>query len=424
MKYINTKNKLQAVNFKEALFNDQADNGGLYMPANIPEFGPLFIRALSRMSNHEVALEILLPYVREFINKQDLMKLVENTLGFDIPLVQVEENIHALELFHGPTMAFKDMGANFLASFLSEIKKDQEKTRVLVATSGDTGSAVANAFSGKEGIEVYVLFPKDGVSKFQEQQITNNANNVHAIEVNGTFDDCQKMVKSVLGNKLIRKELNVITANSINIGRLLPQIVYYFLAYKQLSDKKRDVLMSVPCGNLGNLTAGLMAMKMGLPVYKFIAGVNENKMFHELLKYGQLNIRPSEKTYSNAMDVGNPSNLQRIMHMYNRDLLIMLGDIESLSVSDKQTIHRIAQVYKDFNYILDPHGAVAYEALKSNLKNYQTGIFLATADPFKFESVVRKAIPAFNRFNHIDMQQGHKIKIKNDFDELKEVLYS
>jgi threonine synthase len=424
MRYINTKNKLKAVSFKEAIFQDQSENGGLYMPANIPEFGPLFIRSLSRMSNTEIACEIMLPYVREFINRQNLMKIVERTLNFKIPLVQVEDNIYSLELFHGPTMAFKDMGARFLAAFLQELKRDSEKTRILVATSGDTGSAVANAFSDKVGFEVHVLYPKDGVSKFQEQQISCNAKNVFPIEVNGTFDDCQKMVKSVLQNKLISKELNILTANSINIGRLLPQIVYYFLAYKQLSNKKRDLVVSVPCGNLGNITAALMAQRMGLPISKFVGAVNNNKVFYDFLKYGKLEIKPSEKTYSNAMDVGNPSNLQRIMHIYNHDVMEMIEDISTKSVSDKMTVNRINKAYKEHNYILDPHGAVAYEALKSKLKDYQTGIFLATADPVKFESVVRKAIPNFNNHHANEFCTEKKIKIKNDFSELKQVLYS
>jgi threonine synthase len=424
MKYINTKNKFEAINFQEAIFQNKSENGGLYMPANIPEFGPLFIHSLSRMTNTEIACEIMLPYVREFINRENLMKIAERTLNFKIPLIQVEDNIYSLELFHGPSMAFKDIGARFLASFLQELKRDHEKTRIIVATSGDTGSAVAKAFSDKVGFEVYVLYPKDGVSKFQEQQINCNAKNVVPIEVNGTFDDCQKMIKYVLQNKLISKELNILTANSINIGRLLPQIIYYFLAYKQLSNKNRDLVVSVPCGNLGNLTAALMAQKMGLPINKFVGAVNNNKVFYNFLKYGKLEIKPSEKTYSNAMDVGNPSNLQRIMYLYNHDILKMIEDISTKSVSNKITINRINKVYKEHNYILDPHGAVAYEALKSKLKDYQTGMFLATADPAKFESVVRKAIPNFNNHHANEFRTENKIKIKNDFNKLKQVLYS
>ncbi len=394
------------------------------MPEFIPEFGSLFLRSLKRMSNTEIMQEVLFPYVSEFINKNKLRDIIEKSLNFKIPLVQIEENIHALELFHGPTLAFKDVGARFLSAILSEFKKKNNTARVLVSTSGDTGGAVARAFSGKEGFEVYVLYPKNGVSQFQESQITMNAKNVFPIEVDGTFDDCQRMVKSFLQNQDLRRELNLITANSINIGRLLPQIVYYFLAYKQLPHHKHDTVISVPCGNLGNLTAGVIAYKMGLPVHKFISGVNENKVFHDLLKSGNLKIKPSVKTCSNAMDVGNPSNLDRLMYIFNQDLAEMRSVICSQTINEEGCLDTISNVYKSSNYILDPHSAIGYQTLKNKIKPYQSGIFLATAHPSKFEQVVQRAIPEYTAKQAIEINNTHKRSIKNEENALKEVLYS
>ena len=394
------------------------------MPEFIPEFRSLFLRSLKRMSNTEIMQEVLFPYVSEFINKNKLRDIIEKSLNFKIPLVQIEENIHALELFHGPTLAFKDVGARFLSEILGEFKPENSITRILVSTSGDTGGAVARAFSGKEGFEVYVLYPKNGVSLFQESQITMNAKNVFPIEVDGTFDDCQRMVKSFLQNQDLRRELNLITANSINIGRLLPQIVYYFLAYKQLPHHKHDTLISVPCGNLGNLTAGVIAYKMGLPVHKFISGVNENKVFHDLLKSGNLKIKPSVKTSSNAMDVGNPSNLDRLMYIFNQDLAEMRSVICSQTINEEECLDTISNVYKSSNYILDPHSAIGYQTLKNKIKPYQSGIFLATAHPSKFEQVVQRAIPEYTAKQAIEIKNTHKRSIKNEENALKEVLYS
>ncbi len=394
------------------------------MPEFIPEFGSLFLRSLKRMNDTEIMQEILFPYVSEFINKNKLRDIIEKSLNFKIPLVQIEENIHALELFHGPTLAFKDVGARFLSEILGEFKTENSITRILVSTSGDTGGAVARAFSGKEGFEVYVLYPKNGVSLFQESQITMNAKNVFPIEVDGTFDDCQRMVKSFLQNQDLRRELNLITANSINIGRLLPQIVYYFLAYKQLPHHKHDTLISVPCGNLGNLTAGVIAYKMGLPVHKFISGVNENKVFHDLLKSGNLKIKPSVKTCSNAMDVGNPSNLDRLMYIFNQDLAEMRSVICSQTINEEECLDTISNVYKSSNYILDPHSAIGYQTLKNKIKPYQSGIFLATAHPSKFEQVVQRAIPEYTAKQAIEIKNTHKRSIKNEENALKEVLYS
>ncbi len=394
------------------------------MPEFIPEFGSLFLRSLKRMNDTEIMQEILFPYVSEFINKNKLRDIIEKSLNFKIPLVQIEENIHALELFHGPTLAFKDVGARVLSEILGEFKTENSITHILVSTSGDTGGAVARAFSGKEGFEVYVLYPKNGVSLFQESQITMNAKNVFPIEVDGTFDDCQRMVKSFLQNQDLRRELNLITANSINIGRLLPQIVYYFLAYKQLPHHKHDTLISVPCGNLGNLTAGVIAYKMGLPVHKFISGVNENKVFHDLLKSGNLKIKPSVKTCSNAMDVGNPSNLDRLMYIFNQDLAEMRSVICSQTINEEECLDTISNVYKSSNYILDPHSAIGYQTLKNKIKPYQSGIFLATAHPSKFEQVVQRAIPEYTAKQAIEIKNTHKRSIKNEENALKEVLYS
>jgi threonine synthase len=421
MNYININNKFQVINFQDAVVCQNHDNG-LIMPQYIPEFGNSFIKKLNQKTNTEIATELMYPYLNEVVNKIALEKIINESLNFEIPLVEVEEGIFALELFHGPTMAFKDVGASFLSAIMQHMNRSREMTRIVVATSGDTGSAVANAFANVEGFEVNILFPKGGVSQYQEQQLTNTAANVKAIEVDGTFDDCQRMLKSILSKKVLCKELNITTANSINIGRLLPQIVYYFLAYKQLINKKKDIVFSVPCGNLGNLTAGLMAMRMGLPITKFIAAVNENQSFYKLLKYGTYQPAKTIKTYSNAMDVGNPSNLDRILHLYNNDVLKMTEDIQCESISDLETLYSIGTVYKKTNYIMDPHTSVAYHALKMGLKAHQNGIILSTASPDKFEDVVRKAIPGM-KTNEKNNGEGYKFKSDNNPESLKSILY-
>lgn len=421
MNYFNINNKSQKFNFKEALvFNNE--DGGLVMPQCLPEFGNLFIKKLNRKTKLEIATDLMFPYLSDHIDWNSLYNISAKTFDFKIPLVQVEENMFALELFHGPTMAFKDVGAKFLSNILQYLNKGQEKIRIMVATSGDTGSAVANAFSNVKGFDVYILYPKNGVSSFQEQQITNTASNVSAIEVEGSFDDCQRMLKSILQNPMLCKELNIATANSINIGRLLPQIVYYFLAYKQLANKKREVVFSVPSGNLGNLTAGVMAMKMGLPVQKFVSAVNQNRPFYYLLKYGKFQPRPSVQTYSNAMDVGNPSNIHRLLHLYRNDVLKMTEDIHCRTVSDEQTLKAIYTVYDSSDYLIDPHTAVAYHSLKSGLKSFQNGIFLSTASPQKFEHVIKKAIPEI-KMKKKDHLPGPKISTDNNFNSIRKLLY-
>ncbi|MCP4552162.1 MAG: threonine synthase [Bacteroidetes bacterium] len=421
MNYININNKSQIINFQDAVICQNHDSG-LIMPQYIPEFDNSFIKKLNRKTNKEIATDLMYPYLNDLIDKRKLKNLISESLNFKIPLVQVEDNIFALELFHGPTMAFKDVGALFLSSLLQHLNPDMKKIRVIVATSGDTGSAVANSFANVPGFEVLILFPKGGVSLYQEQQLTNTASNVKAVEVDGTFDDCQLMLKKVLKNKDLCNELNITTANSINIGRLLPQIVYYFLAYKQLVNKKKDVVFSVPCGNLGNLTAGLMAMKMGLPVAKFIAAVNRNQSFYKLLKYGTYHPNETIKTFSNAMDVSNPSNIVRILHLYEDDILRLKEDIQCKTVNDDETISSIRAVYKKFDYLMDPHSAVAYHSLKSSIKKHQNGIFLATASPHKFESIVSKAIPSLIP-KKIEYSNGYKIKSDTHVESLQSILY-
>ncbi len=421
MNYINTNNKSQIFKFKDAVICNLQD-GGLIMPQHLPEFGDLFIKKLNRKTNLEIATDLMFPYFSDLLDWTTLENIVSKTFSFKIPLVQIESNVFALELLHGPTMAFKDVGALFLSNILQYLNKGQEKMRIMVATSGDTGSAVANAFSNIDGFEVYILYPKNGVSDFQEQQLTNTASNVTAIEVEGSFDDCQRMLKSILQNQILCKELNITTANSINVGRLLPQIIYYFLAYKQLVNKKREVVFSVPSGNLGNLTAGIMAMKMGLPVQKFVSAVNQNRPFYYLLKYGKFEARASIKTYSNAMDVGNPSNVDRLLHLYKNDVLKMTEDIHCRTVTDEQTLNVIRKVHANSGYLMDPHTAVAYHSLKSGLKAHQNGIFLSTASPQKFDYVVKKAIPGLMQRNRQDMI-GPKIKTNKDPKSLQKLLY-
>lgn len=394
MKYYSTNHKSENVSFEKAVLQSMAGDKGLYFPEKIPVMPGSFFEKLSGMPLWEIGFHFLKPYVDGALPDVELKDIMENVFSFDIPLIEVEPDKFALELSHGPTLAFKDVGARTLARFLSKFSATH-KTTILVATSGDTGSAVAHGFFDMPNIEVVVLYPKNKVSKLQEKQFTTLGKNITALEVNGNFDDCQRMVKAAFTDEGLKNQMYLSSANSINIARLLPQTIYYFYAFGQLKSREKPVVISVPTGNLGNLTAGLLAKKSGLPVARFVAAANRNNVFQEYLETGMFRSRPSIPTLSNAMDVGDPSNLVRIRELYNHSFEAARKDIKPYHFSDEETRLAIADVYHRTEYILDPHGAVAYLGLSAYVKEKNvTGIFLETAHPAKFYQTVEQEIPA------------------------------
>lgn len=396
MKYYSTNNRSEVTSLKQAVVKGLAPDKGLYMPERIEELPVSFFNNISHLSLQEIAKTVAYSFFGEDIDRESLDLITEETLNFDIPLVEVDKNIFALELFHGPTFAFKDVGARFMARMLSHFAKEQEQDtiNVLVATSGDTGSAVANGFLGVKGVKVFVLYPSGKVSDIQEAQFTTLGQNITAIEVDGTFDDCQALVKSAFLDDELNNKMNLTSANSINVTRFLPQSFYYFYAYAQLINKNinNDVIISVPSGNLGNLTAGLFAKHMGLPIKKFIAANNENDVFHKYLQTGDYMAHPSVRTIANAMDVGDPSNFARILDLYKHLYDNITSDISSFRYSDKEIEECIKEVFNKKGYLLDPHGACGYLAAKDSMKDGETSVFLVTAHPAKFKNVVERSI--------------------------------
>ncbi len=390
MIFQSTRNNSPAASFKEALLNGLAPDGGLYLPEFIPTLDADFFVGLEGKSLQDIGFEVARQYVGGEIPEGELRPLIEDVLSFEIPLVEVSPGISSLELFHGPTMSFKDVGARFMSRCISHLDRNADKeVTVLVATSGDTGSAVANGFWGVEGINVIILYPKGKVSHIQEQQLTTMGGNVTALEINGVFDDCQALVKQAFGDKSLRKKLRLTSANSINIGRLIPQSFYYFYAVSQLEDPLEPVAFCVPSGNFGNLTAGLMAKRMGLPVARFIAATNANDIVPQYLATGEYHPRPSVKTLSNAMDVGKPSNFERMLNLYGDSVDAMKSDISGFHYSDRETMECVAEVKDGINYQLDPHGAIGYLGVRDFQKsNAIPGIFLETAHPAKFADVI------------------------------------
>lgn len=422
MYFINTRNNQEKAPFHEAVLKGLASNKGLFVPEKIPLLSSSFFDEIISKSDHEIAFEVLWPYMKESVNAQQLKGIIRATLSFPLPLVPVNHQSFSLELFHGPTQAFKDVGARFMSRCLAFFSKASDPVTVLVATSGDTGSAVANGFYNVDGVEVRILFPKGKISAYQEFQMTSLGKNIHPIEVDGTFDDCQQLVKEAFQNEVLNQQLNLSSANSINIARLLPQMLYYFLAWKQAQIVgEKEVVFSVPSGNLGNLTAGIMAKKMGLPVKQFIAAMNNNDAFTNYLSTGDYLPKSSLSTYSNAMDVGAPSNFERLLHFYSNDWDQMKTDISSYSISNEETLQEMRKTYAENKYLLDPHGAVGKRCLERYLQPGQVGIFLETAHPRKFEEVVRKAIPEFPDIP-VSLSNHQKQTISNSFEELKEVL--
>ena len=434
MKFYSTNKQSPLVDFKEAAIRGQAPDKGLYFPEQIPQVRKEIIAEIERFSNEEIAVEVIRPYVGKTIPEDKLLQIAGETINFPIPLVQVNDKTWSLELFHGPTLAFKDVGARFMSRCLGYfLKGDSRKVTVLVATSGDTGGAVANGFYDVEGVEVVILYPSGKVSPVQEKQLTALGKNIHALEIDGTFDDCQQMVKQAFTDEELNEKLFLTSANSINVARWLPQQFYYFLAYKQWADKKHPPVVSVPSGNFGNICAGILANRSGLPVHHFIAACNVNDVVTKYLEASVPNARGIQPqatipTLSNAMDVGNPSNFIRILEIFNHQFPELKNKLTSYSISDADTVATIKEVYQEHNYLLDPHGAVGYLALKKYLEVHPSakGIFLETAHPVKFpgavEETIEKKIDIPGAIKEIMDKEKKSRRMKAIYHELKEYL--
>ncbi|MBE6321649.1 MAG: threonine synthase [Bacteroidales bacterium] len=392
MKYYSTNGKAAQATLEEAVVKGLASDKGLFMPEKIKALPKEFFDNIENLSFQEIAYKVADAFFGEDVDADSLKKIVYDTLSFDVPAVKVEDNIYSLELFHGPTLAFKDVGARFMSRLLGYfIKKEGAgEVNVLVATSGDTGSAVANGFLGVDGIKVFVLYPKGKVSPIQECQFTTLGKNITAVEVDGTFDDCQALVKNAFMDADLNAKFKLTSANSINVARFLPQAFYYFYAYAQMkkAEPGKDVVVCVPSGNFGNITAGLFGKRMGLPIKRFIASNNSNDIFYNYLLSGKYEPRPSVATLANAMDVGDPSNFARVMDLYGKDVEAVRKDISGARYSDEQIADAIRNCLKSTGYQLDPHGACGYQALKEGLKAGEVGVFLETAHPAKFKEKV------------------------------------
>ncbi len=408
MMYHSLNNNAPQVSFREAVVNGLAPDKGLYFPLEIKQLPDSFFEKIKDLDHTTIAFEAIKQFVGDDIPETDLKEIVREVLSFDFPLVEVEDGIHALELYHGPTLAFKDIGARFMArclGYFNRNKETQEKVTVLVATSGDTGGAVANGFYNVNGVEVVILYPSGKVSDIQEKQLTTLGKNISAIEVDGTFDDCQAMVKKAFLDGDFEGKRTLTSANSINVARWLPQMFYYFFAYRALKTQGKQVIFSVPSGNFGNICAGMMAQKLGLPIHHFVTGTNANKIVPDYLKTGDYVPQPSVATISNAMDVGAPSNFIRIQKIYNNDLAELRSQLSGYSYSDHETREGMQYLFKHYEYIADPHGAIGYLALKEYLKDDPkvTGVFLETAHPVKFLDVIPENIVA-----HIQLPEAIK----------------
>ena len=428
MKYYSLNHNAPKVSFQEAVIQGLAPDQGLYFPEYLTPISALFFDKIEKLSNEEIAFQVIKEFVGDEIPEINLRQIITETLCFDFPLVKVENNIYSLELFHGPTMAFKDVGARFMSRCLAYFNSDKKgaKNTVIVATSGDTGGAVANGFFGVEGIDVVILYPSGKVSDIQERQLTTLGKNITALEVDGDFDACQDMVKKAfLDDSLSYK--NLTSANSINIARWLPQMFYFFFAYKQLKAENKPLIFSCPSGNFGNICAGIIAKKLGLPIKHFVASTNVNDTVPRFLEAGLYDPKPSKATISNAMDVGNPSNFIRIQAMYKNDLSEFKKDFSSFSFSDTETEIALQTIYKSSSYIAEPHGVVGYLGLKKELENHPSdiGIFLETAHPVKFldvvESILNVKIPIPTQIQSVLNKEKLSVKIKT-YEEFKAIL--
>ncbi len=432
MKYYSTNKSVPEVTLKEAVVQGLAGDKGLYMPEKIEKFAPEFFETIDKLSFPELSFEVAKKFFGEDIEESTLKKIVYETLPFECPVVPVHEGIWSLELFHGPTLAFKDVGARFMARLLRHFLADcGHEVNVLVATSGDTGSAVANGFLGVEGIHVYVLYPSGKVSDLQERQFTTLGQNVTALEIDGAFDDCQRLVKTAFLDEELITDLVFTSANSINVARFLPQAFYYFNAYARLKEQGalngHELVISVPSGNFGNLTAGLFGKAMGLPVKYFIAANNENDIVHEYLQSGDYTPRPSVETIANAMDVGDPSNFVRILDLYDHSYGRISADLKGARYSCDEIRDIIEAVYKKDGYLLDPHGACGYQSLHEHLKDNEIGVFLETAHPAKFKETVEEVVGAENvpipdRLAEFLNHEKESVKLSSQYQEFKTFL--
>jgi threonine synthase len=430
MKYYSTNKKAPYATLEEAVVNGLASDKGLYMPEKINKLPKEFFDNIDKLSFQEIAYKVADAFFGEDVPADVLKGIVYDTLSFDIPAVNVKDNIYSLELFHGPTLAFKDVGGRFMARLLGYFirKEGEEKVNVLVATSGDTGSAVANGFLGVDGIHVYVLYPKGKVSEIQEKQFTTLGKNITAIEVDGTFDDCQALVKNAFMDKELNEHMKLTSANSINVARFLPQAFYYFYAYAQMKKigKADNLVVCVPSGNFGNITAGLFGKKMGLPIKRFIAANNKNDIFYNYLKSGEYKPRPSVSTIANAMDVGDPSNFARVLDLYGCSHDEICKDIEGVTYSDEQISDIVSTAYTETGYLLDPHGACGYRALSESLKKGETGVFLETAHPAKFlntvQGIIREEIAIPKKLQEFMKGTKQSIQMDKSFDSFKKYL--
>jgi threonine synthase len=435
MNYFSTNRQSAKASFREAVLNGQPPDRGLYFPEKIPRLSADFWLGFKNKSKEQIAFEVIKPYVGGEISEASLLQICAETVNFDFPLVKITENIRALELFHGATLAFKDVGARFMSRCLQYFSRGKsEKTIVIVATSGDTGGAVANGFYEVEGVEVVILYPKGKVSRVQELQLTTLGKNISAIEVEGTFDDCQALAKTALADENLKRKVFLTSANSINVARWLPQQFYYFYALQQWENevqsskfKVQSPVICVPSGNFGNICAGILARASGLPVSRFIAATNANDVIPKFLNSGKMETKPSVATLSNAMDVANPSNFVRILEIFENDFSNLKENLEAVSVSDEVTARVMREVFEKYKYVLDPHGAVGFYALRQYLEKNpdEKGFFLETAHPVKFDSVekiigARVEIP--EAIENLFSRPAHSIKMKADYEDLKEIL--
>lgn len=425
MKYYSLNNHDIKVSFKEAAITGIAKDKGLYFPESISQLDADFIANIENYSDVDIALKAIAPFVGDEIQHEKLMEIVRETLSFDFPMVEVEDDIYALELFHGPTMAFKDVGARFMSRCLRYFTEGENKQiTILVATSGDTGGAVASGFLSVEGINVVILYPSGKVSDIQERQLTTLGQNITALEVDGTFDDCQDMVKEAFLDRDL-EQVNLTSANSINIARWLPQMFYYFFAYKALKAKRKPIVVSVPSGNFGNICAGMMAKKIGLPISHFIAATNANDTVPRYLETKEYSPNKTVETLSNAMDVSNPSNFVRILELIGEDNLY--NELTSNSFTDDETISVLKKLYTENSYMADPHGAVGYLGLKRHMQDnpHVIGVFLETAHPVKFSDSIEKnlgvEIPLPEQIRSVMNGEKRSLKIAS-YEELKKFL--
>ena len=430
MKYYSTNKEAPIATLEEAVVKGLAPDKGLYMPEKIHKLPKTFFDNIEDKSFQEISFEVAKAFFGDDVETNALKDIVYDTLSFDVPTVKVEKDIYALELFHGPTLAFKDVGARFMARLLQYfIKKEGQKSvTVLVATSGDTGSAVANGFLGVEGIHVDVLYPKGKVSKIQESQFTTLGKNITAIEIDGVFDDCQSLVKQAFMDGELNANQKLTSANSINVARFLPQAFYYFYAYAQLKkqNKADNMVVCVPSGNFGNICAGIFAHEMGLPIKRFIAANNANDIFYKYLQSGKYEPKPSKQTLANAMDVGDPSNFARIYDLFGGSHEKITSIISGATYTDDMIKDTMRTCHKETGYILDPHGACGYRALKEGLKDEETGVFLETAHPAKFKEKVDDILDIDinipSRLAEFMKGEKQSIEMKNSFAEFKEFL--